>query len=121
MPRPSARQPDVAAPGTDDLERLLEAERRLEALVRRAREDAQGLVRGGRDRAAARAREERVAVATAMSEAERQAAADTERAATEIRAAAAREVTRLTDVSDAQIDSLAAQLLARLLVAREDP
>jgi len=121
MPPAAERQPGDSAPRTDDLERLLEAEQRLEALVDRAREEAGELVRRARDHAAVQERQERLALATATTELEQQTAADTERTAGAIRAAAAREVARYAELSDSQIDSLAAQLLARLLDSQEEP
>lgn len=122
MPRSSARRlPDTAPLGGDELQRLLQAEQHLEALVQRAREEARELLRRAREQAAAVERAEQRTLATALRQLEQRIATETERAAAEIRAAAVRDVARYADVSEPRIAALAGKLVERLLASEDEP
>jgi len=116
MPRASARRaPGARPPSAGDLERLLEAEQRLEAVVHQARDEAAALVRAARERVAEQERETEEAGAAALSDLEHRIGQETERAVAEIRARGAREAARFGQVSAERVAALADHLVARLL------
>lgn len=113
--------PPAPPPPHGELSRLLETEERLDALIRRARGEAEALVAAAREAVAARER----AFATEVEAAERDVAAEAERErdrrAETITAEARAEAARYDAVGPARLDALARLVIDRLLGEPEEP
>ena len=102
-----------------DLERLIAAEERNEALIVEARTEGQRLVAEATAAAAAREAGLRAEVDQAVAERVAELAADEARRIEELRAAARRAVARYDAVSDQEIAALVPGLIDRLVAEGE--
>ena len=98
-----------------DLERLIAAEERNEALITAARAEAEALVAVATAAAAAREAELRQAVEEGIAAAEVALAAEQERRIADLDEAARRTVARYDEVTDARIAEVVPLLVDRLL------
>jgi phosphate uptake regulator len=98
-----------------ELERLIETERRLDNLLRQAREQAAAIVQGARDAVAQREAAVAAELAAAAGKAEATLAAERERVATEITAAARDQIARCDGVDEPRVQAAARRLVERLL------
>lgn len=109
------RTVETARPTGSDLDRLLETERRLEALVAEARAEAAAAVARAREEAERREKEEEAHVAAAVRELEQTFAREVEDREAEVRRIAAAEAARYRAVSPDGVTQLAVRAVARLL------
>lgn len=102
-------------PEPGHLERLLETERRLEALVARAREDAASLIASAREEADRRERHADAEFQAATTGLEATLAQETAAALAALEAEAARETAVWDSVPPARVPALADGLVARVV------
>jgi hypothetical protein len=98
-----------------ELERLIETERRLDDLLRLAREQAAAIVQEARDAVAQREAAVDAELAAAAGQAEATLAAEREQVAAEIAAAARDQVTRYDGVDEPRVQAAARLVVERLL------
>ena len=98
-----------------ELERLIETEQRLDDLLRRAREQAATIVQEARDAMAQREAAVDAELAAAAGQAEATLAAERERVAVEIAAAARDQVARYDGVDEPRVQAAARLVVERLL------
>ena len=107
--------PTSPPPARGELNRLLETEERLDALIRRARGEAEALVAAAREAVLARERAFATEVETAEREVVAEAERERDRRAETITAEARVEAARYDAVDPARLDALAQLVIDRLL------
>jgi vacuolar-type H+-ATPase subunit H len=98
-----------------ELERLIETERRLDDLLRQARERAAAIVQEARDAVARREAAVAAELAAAAGQAAATLTAERERVAAEIAAAARDQIARYTSVDESRMQAAARLVVERLL------
>jgi vacuolar-type H+-ATPase subunit H len=98
-----------------ELERLIETERRLDDLLRQARDQAAAIVQEARDAVARREAAVDAELAAAAGKAEATLAAERQRVAAEIAAAARDQIARYDGVDEPRMQAAARLLVERLL------
>lgn len=98
-----------------ELERLIETERRLDDMLRQARDQAATIVQEGREAVARREAAVAAELAEAAARAEATHAAERERVAAEITAAARDQIARYDSVEEPRLQAAARLVVERLL------
>lgn len=115
-----AESATTGTPAEGDLARLLETERRLAEVLRRARADGEALVADARARADERAVAAAAELAAALGALDARLAEEARAAVAAVTAEASAHAARFAAISDERVAALATALAARLASGAED-